>query len=109
MNAVITKHELDFESCQWPIDPNINLFRVGTVTGQWYFDDKGLNILSFLNDQPGNGHLEDVFQWFEYSAKTYKVPLIILECMNERFKEHLIAKRGFVKIPKTDHVIKEFV
>lgn len=123
MNAIQTSHNLDFESREWrPSEPvanayfrthlnpnNIQQFRVGTVTGQWFYHPKyGLCILSIVNDSPNNGHLEDVFQWFSYSAKRFKKPLLILELMTERFKKHCIEKRGFIPMPGTDHLIKIF-
>lgn len=123
MNAIQTSHNLDFESREWkPNDPvsrsfallnpnNIQEFRVGTCYGQWFYNSKVgacLCILSIINDSPGNGHLNDVFEWFQYSAKKYKQPLMILELMNERFKRHCIEKRGFIPMPGTDHLIKIF-
>lgn len=57
---------------------------------------------------PETGHLDDVFQWFEFSATRYKCPLLILELMNPRFKKHCIDKRGFTPVRGTDHLIKPF-
>lgn len=61
--------------------------------------------ISVINSQPGNGHLDDVFQWFESSCKRDKKALIVMELMNERFKKHLLEKRGFSDMGK-DNVIK---
>jgi len=118
MNAIQTTHKLDFESRPWTpsikafgINPNnTQEFRVGTITGQWFFSPKTrtLCILSIVNEKPGNGHLDDVFMWFEYSAKTHKCPLVIMEFMNDRFKKHCIEKRGFIPMPGTDHLVKIF-
>ena len=107
MNAVITTHKLDFECCRWPLNPEFMLYRIGTMEGQYFIEGNTINILSFLNTKPNNGHLEDVFEWFEYSCKTHGLKLRILEVMNARFKEHLIAKRGFVDIGK-DNLEKTF-
>lgn len=96
LNAVKTTHNLDFEACAWPRDPSIMLFKIGTCNGQWYSTDLSYTILSILNDNPGNGHLNDVFEWFEYSCKRDGKFLIIEELMNDRFREHLILKRGFI-------------
>jgi hypothetical protein len=108
MNAIVTKHKLDFEVTEWSRHPSILLFRVGTVEGQWFPTENAYCILSFLNNSPGNGHLEYVFQWFEFSCKRDGKALIVLECMNQRFKKHLLEKRGFVPM-MNDDVIKEFV
>lgn len=107
MNAVLTAHKLDFEACDWPRDPSgeIKLFRIGTCYGQWMSTDHAYVIISVMNEVQGNGHLEDVFQWFEHSCKRDKKALVIREFFNDRFKEHCLKKRGFVKFGDND-VIK---
>lgn len=62
-------------------------------------------IISILNSQPGNGHLQDVFEWFEHSCKRDKISLIVAAVMNEKFKQHLINKRDFIEALH-DSVIK---
>ncbi len=106
-NAVITTHKLDFEAAPW-YDPDFVRFRVGTCKGLYMPAKSFLGLLAIENESPGNGHLTDVFEWFEYSAKTNKIPLQVMECMNKRFKRHLIDKRGFKEIKGTDHVEKKF-
>lgn len=108
MNSVKTTHNLDFEACPWFRNPTIQLFRIGTCEGQWLSTDDAFVIISILNKNPGNGHLDDVFEWFEYSCKRDKKALMIMEFMNDRFKKHCIEKRGFTAIKNTDDVIKEF-
>ncbi len=108
MNAIITKHNLDFESADWPRNPAIKVFRVGTCEGQWIATDMAFCIMSVINSKPGNGHLEDVFEWFEYACKTQGKALMILEFFNDRFKKHCIDKRGFTSIPGKNDVIKIF-
>ena len=112
-NAVVTKHKLDFEVAEWKYSDKISLFRVGTCHGQWFWHKMKtfgpiLCILSIINDEPGNGHLDDVFQWFEESAKRAGCYLMIMDFHNERFKQHCIEKRGFTEVPGTDHVVKLF-
>jgi hypothetical protein len=99
MNAIKTTHNLDFQVAPWARDPSgaIQLFKIGTCHGQWYTHGPAFVILSIVNDSPGNGHLDDVFQWFEYACKRDKYALVIDELMNERFKKHCIEKRGFVE------------
>jgi hypothetical protein len=109
MNAIKTRHNLDFESCEYhlQLDPNkfwMN-FRVGTCEGLWTFTKDSYDILSIINNNPGNGHLIDVFQWFENSCKRDKKNLRVLELLNKRFKKYLIDKRGF-KILDKDNLIK---
>lgn len=110
MNAIQTKHKLNFEACPWPKDKRMTSFRIGTCHGLYYFDDGCLKILSINNSELHNGHLEDVFEWFEYACRTQKLKLVIQEFFNKRFKKYCIEKRGFVEIQGTDDVIKsEFI
>ena len=106
-NAIQTTHNLDFESCVWDINPLYNLFRIGTCEGQWFALDKAYCIIAIINKQPGNGHLDDVFEWFEHSCKRDGKALMVLEFFNDRFKKHCIEKRGFRPFMEND-VIKTF-
>lgn len=106
-NAIITKHKLDFEAARWPIDERIMLFRIGTCEGQYLFVENSICILSVVNSVPGNGHLDDVFEWFEFASKKQGHSLKVLAIMNEGFKKHLIEKRGFVDVGD-DNVEKYF-
>ena len=106
-NAIITKHGLDFEVADYDLDPQLKLYRIGTVMGQWGCTWDSYFILSFINDQPGNGHLDDVFEWFEFSCKRDGKNLIILEFWNKEFLIHVLTKRGFIALPPR-HAIKVF-
>lgn len=99
-----TKHNLPFESRPWIMGQFIE-FRVGTCHGLWKCRNNEYQILAIENDEKGNGHLDDVFQWFENSCKRDKFNLAILEVWNRDFKKHLIKKRGFKLRGKND-VIK---
>lgn len=121
-NAVVTKHRLDFEMTGWNLSalskqladtlniknddkyPDIEwlLFRVGTCEGQYRVTPEAYEILSIVNKNPGNGHLIDLLEWFEYACKRSKLPLRILEFTNEKFKKHLIEKKGFHLYGKND-------
>ena len=106
-NAIITEHKLDFLSRQWSDEWNI--FKIGTCGGQWSATEDAYIILSFINDEPGNGHLNDVFEWFEHSCKRDKKNLIVMEVMNEGFYMHLLTKRGFIPLDASgNNVIKIF-
>lgn len=126
MNAIRTVHNLDFEIARWnsPFKelmdevgafisdkgdyPEIEwlLFRVGTCHGQWRQTPEAYEILSIVNEDPGNGHLNDVFQWFEFACKKSKKPLRVLSFLNKSFAESLIRKRGFK--PDGDNVEKSW-
>ncbi len=65
------------------------------------------DILSIRNRCKHNGHLEDVFEWFEKSCRRDKKVFRVLEVWNKRFKRHLIEKRGFMRYGKC-HLQKSF-
>lgn len=106
----VTTHGLDFFVAQSPYDNEQKIFRVGTCKGQWGSVTDAYYILSVINSKPGNGHLDDVFEWFEHSCKRDGKNLLVLECgFNPRFYQHLISKRGFVPLDADcDNVIKVF-
>lgn len=91
-----TAHNLAFLSCAWERDPEWNRFKIGTCEGLWRATALTYDILSIVNDVPGNGHFDDVLQWFENSSKRDRKNLRIIEIMNKDFFRHLIEKRGFV-------------
>ncbi len=97
-NSITTTHNLDFLSADWDLNPAFSCFKIGTVEGLWFCDGMSYNIIAFQNSEPHNGHLDDVFEWFEYSCKRDGYSLRILELLNHKFKSHLINKRGFVDI-----------
>ncbi len=92
-----TVHNLPFTSCPWHRDHDWNVFKIGTCEGQWRAFHGNYEILSIINNSPGNGHLEDVFQWFFHYCRRDGRGLRLLEIMNENFKKYLIEKRGFVE------------
>lgn len=96
-NAVKTKHSLDFEVAEWHSSEYMQ-FRVGTVNGLWTSLSDCYVIVSIINDVPGNGHFDDVIEWFEFSSKRDNKNLLIVEIMNKRFYLHLVSKRGFVPV-----------
>lgn len=100
-----SEHNLDFEIAPF-MDPEWTKFRIGTCEGLWACDDKFYKILAVVNNEKGNGHLNDVFEWFENSCKRDGRDLKVLEVWNKKFKQHLISKRGF-KPSGIDDVIKK--
>lgn len=110
---MITQNKLDFLSrrsnLQLDLDKGIvwNDFLVGTVHGKWTSTKEFYIILVIINEVPGNGHLNDVFQWFENSCKRDKKALVIKEFFNPQFKKHCLEKRGFKPLGNND-AIKTF-
>lgn len=90
-----TTHNLKFEVAESIFGL---LYKIGTCHGQWFSIKDSYCILSIINDSPGNGHLNDVFEWFEFSCKRDKKNLLVLECFNTSFYEHLLSKRGFIAL-----------
>lgn len=110
-NALITKHKLDFEACESPYAffDNHKMFRIGTCEGQWTSTKDCYVIISVINKTPGNGHFDDVLEWFEFSCKRDNKNLLIVECMNGNFYLHLLSKRGFIPLDaKGENAIKVF-
>jgi hypothetical protein len=105
-------HNLNFLAAPWELsgisqDLNLSRFKIGTCSGLWGSDQHNYHILAINNSQPGNGHLQDVLDWFENSAKRDNKNLKFLEVWNKRFKKHLISKKGF-KISGKDDLIKQY-
>ena len=101
-----SEHKLSFEARKWWVSPDKQEFRVGTCEGVFYNDDKNYIILAIVNSFPGNGHFNDVLQWFENSCKRDNKNLVFECILNEEFKKHLI-KIGFINcIEYEDSLIK---
>jgi len=86
----------------------MQLFRIGTCEGLWQATATSYIIIAITNSNNGNGHLTDVFEWFENSCKRDGKTLRVVEIMNSGFMAHLINKRGFKKIAG-DNVEKKFI
>jgi|SRR3989344_2959061 len=111
-NAIITTHQLDFMATPSPynfLGCNQILFKIGTTEGVYGNTSDSYYILAVKNTVKGNGHLNDVFEWFEYAAKRDNKNLLVLECFNKDFYNHLLQKRGFVALDKkNENCIKIF-
>lgn len=96
-----TTHKLSFETAPWEIGfllsakNTILRFRVGSCEGIYETTDKHYVIIAIDNKINGNGHFEDVLEWFENSCKRDKKGLAFAEILNDRFYNHLKSKRGF--------------
>lgn len=101
-----TTHNLPFEVAPGLLDDSFLKFKVGTCHGAWRATKETYDILAIVNHEPHNGHLTDVFEWFENSCKRDSMSLRILEVWNKDFHRHLIEKRGFVV--ENDYLIKRF-
>lgn len=105
-----TTHDLAFLSKYWDRPYNKDgwqEFKVGTCKGLWGATEDTFDILAITNEQPGNGHLDDVMEWFEFSCRRENKSLRILEVWNKKFADHLTTKKGFI-IQSGDNLIKHF-
>lgn len=102
MSNYVSRNGLAFEVAPWEFGEEYQRFRIGTVTGLWGSNDQAYLILALQNDNPGNGHLEDLFDWFYQSCRRDQKDLIIQEVWNAGLREHLIKKRGFKPKGKED-------
>lgn len=97
MNTIVkfkSTHNLYFEVADWFYN-DFKRFRIGSIDGLWRSTSFSYDILAIKNESPGNGHLQDVFDWFENSCRRDERSLRVLEVWNKKFKAHLIQKRGF--------------
>ncbi len=108
---MISTHNLDFEVFEYdkkfPDGYYWQRFKVGTTEGFFTTNINDYTVYSIYNKESGNGHLEDLLEWFNYMGETNKKDLIFLDAFNRRFKKHLIEKRGFEEFGE-DHLIKRF-
>lgn len=106
-----SSHDLPFLSKHWDNPFNTEgwqQFLIGTCHGQWISTPTSYDILTVINDQPGNGHFTDVLEWFERSCKRDGKAFRILEVWNKRLSTHLVTKHGFT-YQDGDNLIKTFV
>jgi hypothetical protein len=89
-------------------DIEFKKFRIGSCEGLWGCSDKEYIILAVINNTPGNGHFQDVLDWFRQSCVRDKKNLKISEVWNKRLLNHLITKKRFTKLPLGDNVIQSF-
>lgn len=99
-------NNLQFEMAEGYM-PGFPIFRVGTCTGIFTFNENEYVIVGISNNSKGNGHLNDALEWFENSCKRDNKDLVVAEIMNKRFMRHLIEKRGF-EFQKNNYVVKIF-
>lgn len=90
-----SSHKLDFMACPWPVDPEFTAFKIGTCEGIYGSTKDTYDIVAVVNNEPGNGHFEDVIEWFENSCRRDKKSIRFMEMMNPRLASHLKIKRGF--------------
>lgn len=79
---------------------------VGTCAFQWRATETAYEILTIINDVPGNGDFAHTLDWFYESCQRDKRNLVIREIWNKRLQAHLL-KRGF-SYAENDDMIKYF-
>jgi hypothetical protein len=101
-------HDLQFMACPWHRSPEFIAYKIGTCSGIYSSTPVTYDIVAVVNDEPGNGHFEDVLEWFEQSCRRDRRDLRFMEILNEQLREHLVNKRGFTHEGK-NNLIKRFV
>ena len=99
-------HNLQFLARQWRIDPEYTQFKIGTCDGIYRYIEDTIEILAIKNNSPGNGHFEDVLEWFYNSCKRDGKHLQFSEILNPKFLKHLKEKRGFMIVNKGKCAVK---
>lgn len=105
-NSFQSTHKLEFLAKIWHIDPEYTQFKVGTCHGIYRYIRDTIEILAIYNNNPNNGHFEDVLEWFHNSAKRDGKHLQFSEILNPRFAKHLKDKRGFKIMDKETKAVK---
>ena len=106
VNKFTSTHKLEYLQAP-PNEHGMIPYMVGTCHGLFYTTKTSYCILVIVNNEPGNGHLTDVIEWFEFACKRNKKNLVVDEIQTRRFYHHLIEKRGFAPSPDNpDSVIK---
>jgi hypothetical protein len=91
-----------------PLTDDVYRFFVGTCNGIFDVNAEGVNIIGITNENPGNGHVDDVFEWFEYAAAGADTRLWVREIYNQRFKQRCLTKRGFIQSSNPMDIYKDF-
>jgi len=90
----LSPSKLVFEISNW-IKPECIRFRMGTITGLWGETPTTHDIIEIENSKPNNGHLQDVFNWFEGFCQKTNKDFRVTNITNQGFGKHLDEKRGF--------------
>lgn len=110
-NEFKSTNNLDFKSAEYksrnPHNQDLKTFKIGTCLGVWGVTKDGYQIYKVTNTESGNGHFQDVIEWFEFSCKRDNGSLIFVNIPDGRLKKHLINKKGF-KEDGQNNLIKEF-
>jgi hypothetical protein len=108
-NEFISTNKLDFGTAPFSskiAQKPMKRFKIGTCIGLFGITQEGYEIHSINNIEQGNGHFEDVLEWFEYVCKRDSGSLIFTNVPTERFKKHL-KKRGYKDVGRNDFM-KDF-
>ena len=102
LDIEITVTDMPYEDCGfW------KQFNIGTCIGTFGEQEHYIEIFGISNKNKGNGHLNDVLEYFEYICVKKNKNLYITHFENQGFKNHLINKRGFAG--QGNSVIKNFI
>ena len=81
-------------------------FKIGSVHGLWREGETVIEIWAIINDEPGNGHMDDAIEWFVEIARLSSVILRVVEISSVTFRNQLIDKWGFATTDVQSQLIK---
>lgn len=96
-------HKLKFKTAPHLIGgapTGMEKFIVGTCHGLWVQHNLSVDMWAVINEKPGNGHMDDVIEWFFQIAKAGNVPIRVMDISNKTFYDELVEKWKFLP---TDH------
>lgn len=85
------------------------LYKIGTCHGFYRSTNLSVDIIAMVNDEPGNGHFDDVLQWFTEIARLEGKLLRVVEIMNPEIATRLIQFYGFHAIDAKTVVKHDFM
>lgn len=103
-----SSHKLKFRTAPHVIagaPTGMEKFEIGTVHGLWVQSKMSIDIFACINDEPGNGHMDDVFEWFFEIARTGALAVRIVNVSSVTFRNQLIEKWKFAPTDDFDTLI----
>lgn len=88
------------------IDAGVLQFKIGTTHGIFKNFSLSVDVFTVINDNPGNGHMEDFFEFFEAHAKKTNRVFRMCEVSDQEFKNALIL-RGFKATEHPEILMKD--
>jgi hypothetical protein len=89
------KKKLLFLDKPWIISNDTTEFKMGTCRGLFRRGLDSYIIISLINDQSDNNHLDNVLEWFKRKCKNDNMNLRVLEVW-DLYIEKMLSRHGFI-------------